>query len=133
MCSTDGDFAGFEGLDRIDPLKRTSQSRRLITGHPSPLSDDAWRTASMTFPKCLRRPKGSSFGDPHDANLLVYAHVGSFRQHGAVREWLDEKINGTAPFGLPWPSLLGFARLVSNPHRPRKVVAPSGQPALTVP
>ena len=26
LCSTDGDFAGFEGLDRIDPLKRTSQN-----------------------------------------------------------------------------------------------------------
>ena len=23
-----------------------------------------------------------------DANLLVYAHVGSFPQHGAAREWL---------------------------------------------
>ena len=84
-------------------------------------------------PECLRRPKGSSFGDPHDANLLVYAHVGSFPQHGAAREWPDEKINGTALFGLPWPSLLGFARLVTDPHRPRKVVAPSGQPALTAP
>lgn len=51
-----------------------------------------------------------------DANLLVYAHVGSFPQHPAAREWLDERINGTAPVGLPWPSLLGFVRLVSNPR-----------------
>ena len=36
-----------------------------------------------------------------DANLLVYAHVGSFPQHAAAREWLDERINGTAPVGLP--------------------------------
>ena len=43
-----------------------------------------------------------------DANLLVYAHVGSFPQHAAARAWLDERINGTAPVGLPWPSLLGF-------------------------
>ena len=50
-----------------------------------------------------------------DANLLVYAHVGSFPQHAAARAWLDECINGTAPVGLPWPSLLGFVRLVSNP------------------
>ena len=51
-----------------------------------------------------------------DANLLVYAHVGSFPQHGMAREWPDEKINGTASVGLPWPSLLGFVRLVSNPR-----------------
>ena len=51
-----------------------------------------------------------------DANLLVYAHVGSFAQHAAARAWLDERINGTAPVGLPWPSLLGFVRLVSNPR-----------------
>ena len=51
-----------------------------------------------------------------DANLLVYAHVDSFPQHVAAREWLDERINGTAPVGLPWPSLLVFVRLVSNPR-----------------
>ena len=51
-----------------------------------------------------------------DANLLVYAHVVSFPQHSAARTWLDERINGTAPVGLPWPSLLGFVRLVSNPR-----------------
>ena len=36
-----------------------------------------------------------------DANLLVYAHVGSFPQQVAAREWPDEKINDTAPVGLP--------------------------------
>ena len=51
-----------------------------------------------------------------DANLLVYAHVRSFPQHAAAREWLDARINGRALVGLPWPSLLGFVRLVSNPR-----------------
>ena len=51
-----------------------------------------------------------------DANLLVYAHVATFEQHAAAREWLDERINDTAPVGLPWPSLLGFVRLISNPR-----------------
>ena len=51
-----------------------------------------------------------------DANLLVYAHVASVRQHDAARTWLDERINGLAPVGLPWPSLLGFIRLLSNPR-----------------
>jgi len=51
-----------------------------------------------------------------DANLLVYAHVRSMPQHAAARGWLDARLNGTAQVGLPWPSLLGFARLVSNPR-----------------
>lgn len=51
-----------------------------------------------------------------DANLLVYAHVASLPQHQSARAWLDTRLNGTAPVGLPWPSLLSFARLVSNPR-----------------
>jgi len=51
-----------------------------------------------------------------DANLLVYAHVASFPRHAAAREWLDAQLNGTNRVGLPWPSLLAFLRLVSNPR-----------------
>jgi toxin-antitoxin system PIN domain toxin len=51
-----------------------------------------------------------------DANLLVYAHVEGLPQHAAAREWLDEQLTGSAQVGLPWPSLLAFARLVSNPR-----------------
>ena len=61
-----------------------------------------------------------------DANLLVYAHVSSLPQHRAARPWLDEKLNGMPRVGLPWPSLLAFARLVTNPRvfqRPATVSA----------
>ena len=51
-----------------------------------------------------------------DTNLLVYGHVASFAQHDAARERLDDQLNGTARVGLPWPALLGFVRLVSNPR-----------------
>lgn len=51
-----------------------------------------------------------------DANLLVYAHVMSLPQHERAREWLDEQLNGVAPVGLPWTSLLAFLRLVTNPR-----------------
>jgi toxin-antitoxin system PIN domain toxin len=51
-----------------------------------------------------------------DANLLVYAHVASFDQHEQARTWLDEQLNGSTAVGLPWPSLLAFLRLVSNPR-----------------
>jgi toxin-antitoxin system PIN domain toxin len=51
-----------------------------------------------------------------DANLLIYAHVRSFPQHERARQWLDGRLNGPAPVGLPWPSLLAFLRIVTNPR-----------------
>lgn len=51
-----------------------------------------------------------------DANLLVYAHVKTFDQHESARSWLDSKLSGPGRVGLPWPSLLVFVRLVSNPR-----------------
>jgi hypothetical protein len=51
-----------------------------------------------------------------DANLLVYAHVASFSQHAPARDWLDAQLSGGAPVGLPWPSLVGFLRIVTNPR-----------------
>jgi len=51
-----------------------------------------------------------------DANLMVYAHVSGFPQHKAAHAWLDGRLNGSSSVGLPWPSLLAFVRLVSNPR-----------------
>lgn len=51
-----------------------------------------------------------------DANLLIYAHVSSFARHRAARDWLDGALNGGGPVGLPWPSLLAFLRVVTNPR-----------------
>lgn len=51
-----------------------------------------------------------------DANLLVYAHVVSYRQHDAARSWLEDRLAGTPRVGLPWASLLAFVRLVTNPR-----------------
>ena len=61
-----------------------------------------------------------------DANLLVYAHVTSMPQNQAAVTWLDQKLNGIDIVALPWQSLLGFARLVTNPRvfeRPLPVAA----------
>ncbi|MGH9815279.1 MAG: type II toxin-antitoxin system VapC family toxin [Candidatus Acidiferrales bacterium] len=49
-----------------------------------------------------------------DSNLLIYAHVSTLSQHHAAKDWLEEKLNGPAPVGLPWASLLSFVRVVSN-------------------
>ncbi len=51
-----------------------------------------------------------------DANLLIYARVKSMPQHIAARAWLEERLNASARVGLPWPTLLAFVRLVSNPR-----------------
>ena len=51
-----------------------------------------------------------------DANLLLYAHVSDYAQHAAARDWLDNKLGGTARVGLPWPSLLAFLRIVTSPR-----------------
>jgi len=51
-----------------------------------------------------------------DANILIYAHVSSFRQHLAARDWQDQQLNGSGPVGLPWPSILAFLRLATNPR-----------------
>jgi toxin-antitoxin system PIN domain toxin len=49
-----------------------------------------------------------------DADILVYAHVDAFAEHGPARDWLDQRLNGTARVGLPWASLLAFLRIVTN-------------------
>jgi toxin-antitoxin system PIN domain toxin len=51
-----------------------------------------------------------------DANILIYAKNRQFSRHQAIREWLDTQLNGAAPVGLPWPSLLAFLRIVTNPR-----------------
>jgi len=51
-----------------------------------------------------------------DANLLLYARISSFAEHNVVREWLDEKLNGPAPVGIPWQTLTAFMRISINPR-----------------
>jgi uncharacterized protein len=51
-----------------------------------------------------------------DANLLVYAHVRSTPEHTKAKFWLDTQLTGPGRVGLPWPSLLAFVRLVTNPR-----------------
>lgn len=61
-----------------------------------------------------------------DANLLVYAHVREMKEHQRAHRWLDRQLNELPRVGLPWPSLLSFVRLVSNPRifeRPMPVPA----------
>ncbi len=51
-----------------------------------------------------------------DANLLVYAVAAPLAQHAAARDWLQSRLAGPARVGLPWASILGFLRVVTNPR-----------------
>jgi toxin-antitoxin system PIN domain toxin len=59
-----------------------------------------------------------------DANLLLYAANQAAPEHPRARSWLDERLSGTGRVGLPWPSLLAFVRLASNPLVVRQAVTP---------
>lgn len=61
-----------------------------------------------------------------DANILLYACNATTVRHTESRDWLDQKLNGAAPVGIPWPSLLAFLRIATNPRafrRPLTVAA----------
>ena len=49
-----------------------------------------------------------------DVNLLVYAHATTAPLHNAARTWLNSRLAGPARVGLPWHSLAGFLRIITN-------------------
>ncbi len=51
-----------------------------------------------------------------DANLLLYAVISGYPQHQPALAWLDERLNDHPRVGLPWPSLLAFLRIATNPR-----------------
>jgi toxin-antitoxin system PIN domain toxin len=52
-----------------------------------------------------------------DANILVYSTDSNAKQHEQARDWLDENLAGQPGYvALPWPSLLAYLRLVTNPR-----------------
>lgn len=50
-----------------------------------------------------------------DANILLYAANRQAPEHEQACAWLDQQLSGTVRVGLPWPSLLAFVRLATNP------------------
>jgi len=55
-----------------------------------------------------------------DVNILVYASNAESDQHADSHNWFDEQLSGPSPVGLPWASLLGFLRIVTNPRAFRR-------------
>lgn len=60
-----------------------------------------------------------------DANLLLYAHNRSAPEHAAAREWFEQALSGPDRIGVPWPSILAFVRLASNPIVFRQPITPA--------
>lgn len=51
-----------------------------------------------------------------DTNLLLYANIDAFPEHGAARAWWEERLNGENEIGLAGPALFGFVRIATNPR-----------------
>ena len=51
-----------------------------------------------------------------DVNLLLYASISSFPQHGATRAWFEGVLNGDEQLLLPAVSIFGFVRIATNPR-----------------
>ncbi|MBA3621210.1 MAG: PIN domain-containing protein [Actinomycetota bacterium] len=59
-----------------------------------------------------------------DANVLLYAQDDSSPHHVASLRWLVGALNGDVRIGLPWPSLLAFVRIRTNPRAYARPLAP---------
>ncbi len=51
-----------------------------------------------------------------DANILLFAEDDSSPYHEKSLRFLTEALNGPSRVGLPWPSLVAFLRLRTNPR-----------------
>ncbi len=60
-----------------------------------------------------------------DANLLIYAYDRQSPFHQQARSWLEEQLNGGTRIGLPWVSLLAFARIVCHPRIYERPASPA--------
>lgn len=51
-----------------------------------------------------------------DTNILVYARRAESLHHPAARELLGRLAEGERPWGLPWPCVYEFIRVVTHPR-----------------
>lgn len=51
-----------------------------------------------------------------DINLLLYAHIKSFREHRLARQWWQDTLNGDHEVSLCPPVVFGFLRIATNPR-----------------
>jgi uncharacterized protein len=51
-----------------------------------------------------------------DANLLLYITIKNYPQHPAAAIWFEQQVDASVRIGMPWPSLLAFLRIGTNPR-----------------
>jgi toxin-antitoxin system PIN domain toxin len=49
-----------------------------------------------------------------DVNMLLYAEIDGFPQHGSARQWWEDLLNGERQVGLTSASVFGFIRISTN-------------------
>jgi toxin-antitoxin system PIN domain toxin len=59
-----------------------------------------------------------------DSNLLIYAHRSDFPEHVPALALVRKVFEGRTNFGLPWPCLHEFYRVVTEPRLPIKPSSP---------
>lgn len=60
-----------------------------------------------------------------DANILLYAVDEESPFHLRAKEWVEEALNGPRRVGIPWPSLIAFLRIMTNPRALRAPLTPA--------
>lgn len=58
-----------------------------------------------------------------DANLLLYAYDEESPFHGEARAFLESRLSGDDPVGIPWATILAFLRLATHPKVCRRPLA----------
>ena len=49
-----------------------------------------------------------------DVNLLLYAHITAFPQHGQTKKWWDRLLSSDEQVAITSPALFGFLRLATS-------------------
>jgi uncharacterized protein len=51
-----------------------------------------------------------------DANLLLYAHNVTSKEHSRAAAWMQTKVSGPEMIGLAWDVILAFLRVATTPR-----------------
>lgn len=73
---------------------------------------------------CLRPSKVNPPSDLDRCQSLTLCKSQDYLQHQPARHWLEDQLNSGKRVGLPWPTLLAFIRIGTNPkafNRPLSV------------
>ena len=61
-----------------------------------------------------------------DANIPIHAYSPESPSHLAAKAWFEAQISSGSRFALPWPVILAYVRICSNPRATRTPVSIEG-------